>query len=181
MCLKKYSYNETWSKAEQCYLCDAEDDVYGGGQGIDGAHQFTTHHLRKGQRHWLAQHHSFWLDSSNSWWRKAPQGEKRKLEDIFKEQRKILFISSLLWGEKHGCILQFMCNLTKMLTSGKNILKMVYPSQGCPGHWSWWCVNRFPPHCQGRWSHRWPGSRGTDTPDSLGGLHRRPEEPRSHS
>lgn len=46
-------------RAEQCYLCDTEDDVYGGGQGVDGAHQFTAHHLRKGQRHWLAQHHGF--------------------------------------------------------------------------------------------------------------------------
>ena len=46
-------YNDAWT-AEQFYLCDAEDDVYGGGQGVDGAHQFTAHHLREGQGHRLS-------------------------------------------------------------------------------------------------------------------------------
>lgn len=30
----------------QCYLGDAKDDVYGSGQRVDGAHQFTAHNLR---------------------------------------------------------------------------------------------------------------------------------------
>lgn len=53
--------------AEQCYLCDAKDDVYRCGQWVDGAHQLTAHHLRKRQRNWLAQHHRFGLDSPNAW------------------------------------------------------------------------------------------------------------------
>lgn len=60
-------------------------------------------------------------------------------------------------------------------------MTMTYPIPGCPGHWSWWCVSRFPPHCRGRWSCRWSGRPWTGTPDSPGGLHRRPEEPHSHS
>lgn len=56
----------------QRYFCDAEDDVYGGGQRVDGAHQFNAHHLRQGQRHRLAQHHGFRLDAPDTW----PQDRK---------------------------------------------------------------------------------------------------------
>lgn len=58
-CVKKLSPNNIWKAAEQRYLCDAKDNVYGCGQWVDRANQFTAHNLRKDQRHWLAQHHRF--------------------------------------------------------------------------------------------------------------------------
>lgn len=61
----------TAQRAKRCYLGDAQDNVYGGGQWVDGAHQFTSHHPGKGQRHRLAQHHSLWLDSPDTWQKKA--------------------------------------------------------------------------------------------------------------
>lgn len=57
--------NTHHQRQQEAYLCDAEHDVYRCAEWVDGANQFTAHHLREGQRHGLAEHHGFRLDSSD--------------------------------------------------------------------------------------------------------------------
>lgn len=35
------------------YLSDAQDNVDGRGEGINGPHKFTANNFGQGQRHWL--------------------------------------------------------------------------------------------------------------------------------